>query len=68
MIKVICDGCGKDISADFDRYTAIIQLSSARYLDATIRKDVCEECKDKILRMLETQQLSFEDTGKNECE
>lgn len=48
MIKVICDGCGKDITSYTLRYNVIINVDKDDFNSTYRTAQVCRKCKDKI--------------------
>jgi len=50
MIKYYCDVCEKEV---FDKdYMYEVKLSNCNYITSLIKKDICEDCYNKIKDML----------------
>lgn len=53
MIKVICDGCGKDITSYMLKYKVTIKLDDDDFKSIDRTLYICRECKDKVIGMLD---------------
>ena len=53
MNKYFCDRCGKEIGPVWDVTTFKVSANMCRVGDVSYTRDLCHECADKVMPMLE---------------